>query len=209
MDRRLFLVSCVATPWLVPARYVAAGDSLTAPRPGVTGYVDLLASRDANDLTVYNEGMGGWTVTRLRGALRERVTAHAPAVVSFMFGTNDHAILAGRSRPRVGLGMFRAVYRDVLANAGCRVVLMTPPFVMTGVNRVGTELSNDRLTAYSRVVREIAHVFRVGLVDVHRITTELCGGRDDVWRADFAPDGVHLNSAAHAAIYPHIRDAIL
>lgn len=200
-----------------PIKYVACGDSITAQRDGVIVYCDLLAARDIDKfLMLQNSGHPSWTILDIAKRLDRMALNYLPETVSLMFGTNDHFWPTDADGPRVSLAQFEATYRSVTDRIGktiiCatdriympRLVLLTPPFVTSGATK-----NSDRLSTYADVVRRIASEIGASLVDVFQVTGDLCGWDRLAFYHDWSLDGTHLNSAAHEAIYPYIRDAVL
>lgn len=185
--------------------YVACGDSNTAARVDPRPYPVQCSEHTERHFTSFvNAGRGGWTITDLRDNLDALVLVHRPAVVSLMFGTNDHAIRASHPGPQVSLADFRAHYSDVvgkLIDAGARPILLTPPFTVEQSEPGTTNVSNIRLREYATVVRDVAAKFAAALIDVHQITTDLCGGSEAVWIEQYAfPASSHIRPNTHAII---------
>ena len=203
--------------------YVALGDSITAYRSGVKVYFELLRDEGGLPFTeMTNSGVPGWKTTDLLADLDNRCLRFKPDVVTIMLGTNDHAIYEGESEPAVALADYEVNLRRIVQAVQSRgfvglpagpepdVILLTPPYVATHVNVAGTDVSQERLLAYCRIVKKLALELQTGLIDLNTVTGEGSGWDDRRYFGQFTDreDGVHLNSEGHLLVYPHIRAAI-
>jgi len=208
-------------------RWLALGDANTNSGGGVRTYVDL-ARAEAIKLCLASIDVYGdreWTSLDLLRAIaqcRGPIGADGADLVSIMIGTFDHAIDPGQSKPRVTLDQFRENMREVLltvrgwerlgrrSDGGPTIIVLTPPFCMTGVNKAGVQFSQERLSEYSSALLELAAEQNVIPVDINTIFAGSVRRSDDrlkrVWTEQ--GDGITLNSIAHKLIYPFIRGAL-
>ncbi|MBO9605108.1 MAG: SGNH/GDSL hydrolase family protein [Paenibacillaceae bacterium] len=204
-------------------RYVALGDSITAFRDGVRVYFEWMQEA-AGELTLgdmTNGSVGGWTTADLLAGLEAKCLQHRPERVTVMLGTNDHAIDKERTEPRVSLsdyaGNLDAIVRRIRDAGGGPlngdgmpdVILMTPPYVCTYTNRMGTMTSQARLLSYCRIVKETSERLGTGWIDINAKTAAATKGDDSMFFDTFTADGdgVHLNSRGHRIVFEAIREA--
>ncbi|MBI1314096.1 hypothetical protein GC176_22600 [bacterium] len=199
---------------------VTLGDSITkGVRSGVTPE-QTFASLVGHDLSeagvesrVINVGIGG---ERTDQALRrlDQVIELKPDIVTVMYGTNDSYIDRGKSDTRITLDAYRANLTMIvseLLRRGITPVLMTEPrwSDKAGPNGVG-ENPNVRLEPYVEACRQIAHEWRVPLVDHFAKWT--ASRADGVELHDWTTDGCHPNPAGHRELatlmLPELRQAM-
>lgn len=203
-------------------RYVALGDSITASRSGVKGYVERLME-DKTELglsNIQNSGVGGWRTSNLLQNLEQKCLVYQPHIVTMMLGTNDHAIYKGQEGPAVPPEQYEENITEIVRiirtggdgeGGQPYVVLMTPPFVATYTNSSGTRVSQSRLERYVDIVKRLAGKLGTGIVDVNAITGE-AANHDDRMYCDLYTDrndGMHLNSAGHQLIVPNLKAEML
>jgi|GEM_PF-5202601 len=219
--------------------WLALGDVNTLRRQGARTYADL-AQADLDRLqlpgitAITVQGGPEWTSADLRRAVSAGFEAGLgfgpganpggePLLVSVMIGTFDHVIDPGADGPRVSLDAFRAnvrvtleaiVAREDLAkrpDGGPCLVVLTPPFCMTGTNKDGLSLSQERLAEYCAVLLELAEGVDAIPVDVNTIFATSVRRSDEKLRRVWTEggDGLTLNSPAHNLVYPYIRGAAL
>lgn len=187
-------------------RYLALGDSITARRPNITTYTERMADvvRQYGLTRTANAGLPGGTTRSLLIAWEAVTNADPFGLVTFMMGTNDHYILPGQTSADVSLSAFRdnvrRIHDRMLALPGApTIVFMTAPFM------VRLELN---LRAYSDAVLEFCASRAIPCVDQYAVTRKLVDVTDDAiaaqrWAERFTDgsDGIHPNTAAHAAMF--------
>jgi lysophospholipase L1-like esterase len=203
--------------------YVALGDSITARRPGVVGYCQLLEER-LDELAIsklVNSGIGSLDTNGLLKRFDELCPAWRPQLVTLMIGANDHVIDPNQTEPRVPLVRYEANLRtmihDILRlehghsfNHGRpQLILMTPPFI-TSCKKGEAELNEARLLDYCYVVKKLCVEYDLSCVDIHENTAAAAQWDEQLWAKEFTQnqDGVHPNSATHAIIFPHVFAAL-
>ena len=171
---------------LLQARIISFGDSLTAPRPGVIVYSDVLARSLPEmgiDAEVINAGVPGNTSAQARKRFGADVLDKHPDLVIIQLGANDAAIDVWKdppaTKPRVDIAGFRDNLRyfvRTLRERGSSVILMTPnrfawtPRLRNLYGKPPYRVTSDAgfnfmLDAYSEAVRDIARREKVELVD--------------------------------------------
>ena len=113
---------------------VAFGDSITAPRKGVTTYSDLLREEyGGKGVKVINAGVGGNTTAHAKARFEKDVLAQDPDLVIVQFGNNDSAVDVWKTppakEPRVALEEYERNLREIvstLKKRGSKVILVTP-----------------------------------------------------------------------------------
>lgn len=205
---------------------LAIGDIITAPSSGLRTYVDLL-QQEAEELGIAS--VLTWAAPdRTSATLRTQIEAvaesldDAPLVVTLMVGSMDHAVPPGGAEPYVDLPSYEANVKAILESiaswprlkmrphGGPAIVVLLPPFCMTGTNRRGLGLSQARLEAYCRTLSREAEAIDALVVDLNTIFGTSLKWSDDrlcrVWTE--GGDGLRLNSIAHKLIYPYVRGAV-
>jgi acyl-CoA thioesterase-1 len=171
---------------LLAVRIVTFGDSLTAPRPGVITYSDVLEKslkQQGIDAEVINRGVPGNTSTQARARFGKDVLAEQPDLVIIQLGANDAAIDVWKNppaeKPRVDIAAYRnnlEYFIRALRKIKSAVILMTPNrFVWTPRLRdlygkppypvTSDDGLNFMLDTYSDVMREIARREKIALAD--------------------------------------------
>lgn len=176
--------------------YLAVGDSITAFRAGVLGYVDRLAP-----------GLGASGIRRIRNAgiysaasqdVIDRWTETRPyQKATVMLGVNDEAggVTVPQFQSRLG-----TICDLILALPGMsKLVLMTPTFVYNQSNPTG----------FCDAVQAVALARSLTVVDTYAICLTLRNGSDATWTQSYTiGDGVHPNSAANLAFFNALSPAL-
>jgi lysophospholipase L1-like esterase len=159
-----------------------------------------------------NAGIGGERTDQALLRLDRDVIGRKPNVVTIMYGTNDSAIDAGKSAPRLPLEMYEKNLQTLverLRQAGIQPVLMTPiplctSFVYMERSPYRERGPNHSLIGYVRAVRRVAARLDVPLVDHFG-----CWAEEALMGTDLnglTTDGCHPNPAGHElmarTIYP-------
>jgi lysophospholipase L1-like esterase len=191
-------------------RIITFGDSLTAPRNGVTTYSDVLRDRlpafgAAAD--VINAGVPGNTSEMARARFEKDVISQKPDLVIIQLGTNDSAIDVWKNPPatqaRVSIERFQEnmeFFVQTLRTSEVEVILMTP-LRMAWTDKLRSlygkppyRTDNDNgfnfnRVRYAAVVRRIAGQRNGPLVDAEALvpTTALL-------------DGLHPGSEGHRLV---------
>lgn len=209
---------------------VAFGTSTTARRAGVENvYADLLRKelpKQGLPARVINQGVPSNRTTDAVARFESDVRAYKPNVVILLFGLNDSAVdvWRGASEPRVPIETYRknltAMVRT-LKDDGVKPILVTPqPMHWTeklkdlyagpphhdkspydAADPLGF---NATLVDYVRVVREVAELEEVALVDLHQQFMDYHAVEDQDL-SDLLLDGMHPNDKGHRMI----ADALL
>jgi lysophospholipase L1-like esterase len=193
---------------LLAARIVTFGDSLTAPRPGVITYSDVLQKElREQGVEVINSGVPGNTSTQARARFDTDVLAKHPDLVIIQLGANDAAIDVWKDPPATGPRVDIGTYRDkleyfvrTLRERNSTVILMTPnrfswtPRLRSLYGKLPYSVASDdgfnfMLDRYSDVVREIARRDNIKLVDAAKTVP-----------ASALLDGMHPNSDGHRIV---------
>ena len=193
---------------LLAARIVTFGDSLTAPRPGVITYSDVL-QKDLREqgVEIISSGVPGNTSTQARARFDTDVLAKHPDLVIIQLGANDAAIDVWKDPPATGPRVDIGTYRDnleyfvrTLRERKSAVILMTPnrfawtPRLRRLYGKLPYSVASDdgfnfMLDRYSDVVREIARRDNIKLVDAAKTVP-----------ASALLDGMHPNSDGHRIV---------
>ncbi|MDA3924074.1 MAG: GDSL-type esterase/lipase family protein [Kiritimatiellae bacterium] len=182
---------------------------------------DALPNYLTNDtINVYNEGIGGNRIDEGLARLGSDVQFRSPDLVVIQFGINDSAhdsgpgtpsrvaldfaeqygadgvLGGGDDHPYVSRGNYTSNLTEIvttLQEDGIDVILMTP-------NRITSyeTVSEDRLTLYVQVVRDVAAAQGVMLVDVWTRYTQYI--TDTAPKSTLTLDGVHPNGLGQALV---------
>ena len=202
-----------------PVKIICLGDSITrGVRGGVAAEQTFEAllqgwlSEHVAPVEVVNAGIGGERTDMVLKRLERDGIAPEPALVTVMYGTNDSAIDAGETGPRLPLDRYEANLHTItgqLRDAGIKTVLMTPIPLPTGFSYMTRppyqgRNPNFKIIAYVHAVRRVARAEDVPLVDNFAAWAE-----EALMGADLnalTTDGCHPNPAGHAllarTIYP-------
>jgi lysophospholipase L1-like esterase len=206
---------------------VAFGDSTTAIRPPEVPKVyaqliqDELPGLLGQSVTVYNAGVGGNRTDDALARINADVRAHSPGIVIVQFGINDSWVDSYvRGDPsRVAIDAptqvnhpyaYRGNYTANLINIvtilkgdGARVILMTPNQVKT--KALDPECNyfpwqNDLLGSYAQVVRTVASVKNVELLDVWQMYTDYAAISGHSVKDLLGDEGSHPNQLGHRMV---------
>jgi lysophospholipase L1-like esterase len=189
---------------LLQVRIIAFGDSLTAPRPGVITYSDLIAQTMPG---MINRGVPGNTSSQARARFAPDVLDHHPDLVIIQLGANDAAIDVWKNppatKPRVDIATFRdnlEYFVRALRKQNSKIIMMTsnrfawtprlrglygkPPYDVTSDDGF-----NFMLDTYNDVVRDVAHKREVELVDAAKAVP-----------ASALLDGMHPGTEGHRIV---------
>lgn len=209
---------------------VAFGTSTTARRPGVENvYADLLRKelpKQGLPARVVNQGVPSNRTTDAVARFESDVRAYKPNVVILLFGLNDSAVDVWRdaTQPRVPIEIYRANLTAMvrtLKDDGAKPILVTPqPMHWTeklkrlyagpphhdkspydATDPLGF---NATLVDYVQVVREVAELEEVALVDLHQQFMDY-HSVEGQHLSDLLLDGMHPNDKGHRMI----ADALL
>lgn len=179
-------------------KIVAFGDSLTAR----AGYVDMLYGYLGTE--VINAGVGGDSTNNGMNRFKADVLDKDPDIVTICFGMNDQACVISGKRPNVSLETYRAnleYFAKTLTEAGKDVVFVTPnpPCTASGYyvpGSYGLDYAYGFLVDFCNVMREVAHKYDCGLVDIN-------------YECDFEDMKKFLNAGdgIHQSVYGHTRYA--
>ena len=209
---------------------VAFGTSTTARRSGVENvYADLLRKelpKQGLPARVVNQGVPGNRTTDAIARFESDVRAWKPDVVIVLFGLNDSAVDVWRNatEPRVPIESYRKNLTTMvrtLKGDGAKPILVTPqpmhwteklkelyagpPYHDNSPYSATDPLGfNATLADYVRVVREVAELEEVALVDLHQQFMDY-HGVEGQHLSDLLLDGMHPNDKGHRMI----ADALL
>lgn len=189
---------------LLQARIIAFGDSLTAPRPGVTTYSDVIAQTMPG---MINRGVAGNTSAQARARFVPDVLDHHPDLVIIQLGANDAAIDVWKNppvtKPRVEIATFRdnlEYFVRALRKQNSKIILMTSnrfawtPRLRELYGKPPYDVNSDdgfniMLDTYNDAVRDIAHKREVDLVDAAKAVP-----------ASALLDGMHPGTEGHRIV---------
>ena len=198
------------------------GDSITdcgrrdAQAPLGDGYVRMVtelatAQFPERNIRHINMGIGGNTVTDLRGRWQEDVLDQRPDRLSIKIGINDlHRHLSGTDAG-VSPELFEEVYGEILertrTDLDCPLLLITPFYISAD----GSENPNghqvlDLLPRYIEVVEKMSARYETGLVRLHDVFKNQLKYRD---ATAFCPEPVHPNHAGHMVIAHAVMDNLI
>lgn len=202
--------------------YLALGDSITAPMAGVVNYCDALSGAISSPGStaiplsqVVNHGVNGYTTSQLLANWATEVTGQVPQIASVMLGTNDHALSGGSplvSPSDYGTNLaaiittLQAISHGLPFNGGHPyVVVFGSPYVVSNSSR-----DEVRLQTYIEIARVVATANGAAFADLNVMTGSMCGWNDAAWIANYthANDGLHPNTAGHAAMLILIREVL-
>jgi len=200
-------------------RILCLGDSITkGVRGGVTGdqtfcsVVGALLTERGASVRMINEGIGGERTDQALKRLDHDVIAKTPRIVTVMYGTNDSAIDAGKTTPRLPLTTYEENLELLvtrLRDADIEPILMTPiplcsSFVYMKRAPYREHGPNHRLIGYVRAVRRVSARLDVPLVD--HFAAWACQALMGVDLNTLTTDGCHPNPVGHAlmarTLYP-------
>jgi lysophospholipase L1-like esterase len=203
-------VTALIAALLLPLKIVTFGDSLTAPRPGVTTYSEMIAAslkEKGIAAQVINRGVRGNTSTQARARFDTDVLAERPDLVIIQLGANDAAVDVWKNpaatRPRVDIDTFRKNIEHfvrTLRRNHSKVILMTSnrfawtPQLRGLYGKPPYEVSSDdgfnvMLEVYSEAVRQIARREKIQLVDAAKVVP-----------SSALLDGMHPSTAGHRMV---------
>jgi len=202
-------------------KVVMIGDSITdcgrraEAAPLGAGYVGLLvemitAKWPELDIEWINMGIGGNTVTDLRGRWQEDVMAHAPDWLTVKIGINDLHRYLNDVPESVPVDLFRTTYDDILTQAvegfGPKLMLIDPFYVALG----DTEDEHQQkvlalMPEYIGVVHEMAEKYGARLVETHEVFKTQLKHREPAF---FCPEPVHPFRVGHAIIANAVLDGL-
>jgi lysophospholipase L1-like esterase len=189
---------------LLQVRIIAFGDSLTAPRPGVITYSDVLAQVLPG---MINRGVPGNTSSQARARFGMDVLDHHPDLVIIQLGANDAAIDVWKdppaAKPRVDIATFRdnlEYFVRALRKQDSKIILMTSsrfawtPRLRALYGKPPYDVNSDdgfnfMLDTYNDTVRDIAHRREVELVDAAKAVP-----------ASALLDGMHPSTGGHRIV---------
>ncbi|MCK5805126.1 MAG: discoidin domain-containing protein [Lentisphaeria bacterium] len=196
-----------------PVKIVCLGDSITrGVRGGVTArqtyehHLQQWLGEHVTPVEVINKGIGGERTDQALKRLASDIITQRPDIVTVMYGTNDSAIDAGKTEPRLPLARYEANLHTIVARlraAGIRPVLMTSPplcpkFVYRKREPYVTKGVNHQLVRYVRRVPLVAAKEHVALVDNFAKWAELALLGQDL--NALTTDGCHPNPDGHLFI---------
>ena len=182
---------------------VAFGDSLTAR----SGYVNMLYGYLGTE--VINSGVGGDSTNHGMARFTTDVLDKDPDIVTICFGMNDQACVISRKQPNVSLEKYREnleYFAKTLVEAGVDVVFVTPNPVCTESGyykggEYGLDYGYGFMDDFCNVMREVAHKYDCGLVDVNYECSF-----EDLTKFLNAGDGIHQSTYGHQRYAALISD---
>jgi lysophospholipase L1-like esterase len=206
---------------------VAFGDSTTAPREGIHVFPQVMADGltvAQYSVRVVNAGVPRDDSRLALQRLERDVLVHEPDLVTVFFGLNDSAVdvRLGASKPRVGLVEYEANLLQIIQiirSRSAQIVLLTPaPVAWTPeLKRIyygppyrldDPDGWNVLLKDYAGVVRRIARVGRIPLVDVDHLFRDYAASPGHRLH-DLMIDGMHPNDRGHEMIAFHVGDLVI
>ena len=202
------LLVCIMLFGLMPAAVSAAspldgkkilffGDSLTAfPNGGTDRYSDRVQSAFPNSVII-NAGVGGDSTYQARLRFQTDVLDKSPDIVFICFGMNDAAKDSNGNNYKPITTYRRNIqnFINALKAINCQVVLMTP----NPVNGERGDYSRGDHVAYCDVLRELAEINDIGLVDMYTVFKQ-----NGYVSSSYIYDGIHQNAAGRQIYADHI-----
>ncbi len=204
-----------------PVRIVAFGDSITAPRKGISQVFaqrlpGLLEGKIA--VEIINAGVGSShsgtihdnsvaKVSHGRDRFEEAVLAQKPDLVIIAFGANDAYIDSNTpdGASRISLEQYRnnLVYMITeLRKQKAKVILVAP----SPGAAPRPDFQNQRLYEYAKEVRALAKEYRTGLADNYQLFVDY--GKKNGGYGSLLPDGIHPNDEGHRLIAENLAKQI-
>lgn len=187
-------------------KIVFIGDSITEwgregdPEDIGTGYVRLIhdyliTSYPEKIFTVLNRGIGGIRITDLADRWQKDVVEEEPAFVSISIGINDvWRQLDHPQKEQVYPEQFEEIYNDILTQIKEKtkavIILMEPTIIGEDAETEG----NQKLVAYSKIVRKLAEKYGAVLVPTRDAFIQYLQSGTGY---KLTIDGVHTNSAGN------------
>lgn len=210
----LLVVSASVLAQSEPLKIVAFGDSITAPRKGLTVYSDILQEEFGDAAKVINAGIGGNTTAHAIARFEKDVLAHEPDLVIMQFGNNDSAVDVWKDppaeEPRVSLKDYEKNLRKMIKaikKKGAKIILVTPlptrwtpklkemygkpPYDPNDPNGF-----NFMKTKYVGKLRKIAKSEKLPLIDLYAKYFEFDAAEGQTMDELFV-DGMHPNNKGH------------
>ena len=175
-------------------RTVFLGDSITANwarEPFIRDNADFVA-----------RGISGETLAQIAARFERDVVAVHPAVVHLLGGTNDVAENQGHETDAEIQGHIAAIV-DLARRNGITVVLASIPPAADFSWRPGLHPA-PRIVRLNAWIRDFAARNGLEFADYWSVLAT----PDGAMKPEFAPDGVHPNSAGYLAMQAPARDAI-
>ena len=194
-------------------KIICLGDSITrGVRGGVSGqqtyehHLQQWLGTHVTPVVVINKGIGGERTDQALKRLATDIITQRPDIVTIMYGTNDSAIDAGKTKSRLPLAQYEANLHTLVSRlraAGIRPVLMTSPplctnFVYMKRSPYAEKGANHQLIHYVRRVPIVAAKEHVALVDNFARWAELALLGQDLNL--LTTDGCHPNPAGHLVV---------
>ena len=183
---------------------VFVGDSITEKGANPDGWIGLmmesiLTYRGGDSIVLHGRGMGGWTLQQLRDAFDERIAWLDATVIVIEIGMND--LLSGEyedtpaKRTRFELGYNDLIWRS--RRAGAKPVLLT--HTLWGEQKPGTNEYDERLDAYSALIRKIGIKKQCPVIEIRKPFLEYCAANnpDDLKEGILTVDRKHFTPRGH------------
>ena len=173
--------------------------------------INEIAMTHGLDKTIYNRGIGGYTIPEMLQAMDEQIFDLEPAKIFINIGTNDI------SREDETIEMLVADYRAVLTQIKeklpeTKVYLMAyyPVNVKVAARQPwpdadkAAKLRLERLDKANAAVKELAEEFGYSYIDVNAGLTDENGQTKE----EFSIDGIHMWSDAYEVVFENMKKYI-
>ncbi|MBX9785497.1 MAG: SGNH/GDSL hydrolase family protein [Chitinophagaceae bacterium] len=200
----LFLVSMIQ---LKKTKVIFFGDSITQAGVEKGGYITLADSickseNKGNEFEFAGAGIGGNKVYDLYLRMQKDVLEKKPDAVVIYVGVNDvwHKSLFGTGTDPDKFEKFYQAIIDKLKEANIKVIMCTPAVIGEK-----TDFSNPQdgdLNAYSAIIRKIAAVNKLQLVDLRKafLDYNLANNKENADKGILTTDRVHLNAKGNLLV---------
>ena len=172
---------------------------------------EILQNHDIN-CTIYNRGIGGYTIPEMLNALDEQIFALEPSKIFINIGTNDI------SKPEETTEKLISDYRQILTQIKerlpeAKVYMMAYYPVNVGVAAkqpwpdadMAAKLRLERLDDCNKAVENLAREFGYKYIDVNERLT----GADNQTKEEYSIDGIHMWSDAYEVVFENMKKFIL
>jgi lysophospholipase L1-like esterase len=168
---------------------------------------EILLNHGMN-LTIYNRGIGGYTIPDMLDAMDEQIFDLEPAKIFINIGTND------LSKPEETKAKLIGDYRQVLD--GIKAKLPEAEVFMMAYYPVNefvaakmpwpdadkaAKLRRERLPEANAAVKELAGEFGYNYIDVNDGLTDA----DGFTKEEFSIDGIHMWSDAYEVVFENMK----
>lgn len=157
------------------------------------------------DLNAINRGIAGDTTDGMLARVRSNVVALDPSVVVFLGGTND---LHHDATPEQITQNISQILSILTEETSAKIIVqslypLNPNTFPQYMNFV-SDRTNEDVLAVNAALPDICARYSATFVDVHSLLTD----SDGLLRAEFTPDGLHVNAKAYRIIAAKITEVL-